>query len=135
MKNKYILGLNIYHADSSACIMKNGEIVFAIEEERINRIKHWAGFPLESIKACLQYTNINLDQIDFIAINTNFYSNLISKINYSLTNLVNIKSFLKKLILKNRKTSFKKILKKEFNLKKIPKIKFYDHHLCHMASA
>ena len=51
MDNKYILGLNIYHADSAACLIKNGSIEFAIEEERINRIKHWAGFPLESIKA------------------------------------------------------------------------------------
>ena len=48
MQNKFILGLNIYHGDSSACIMKNGQIIFAIEEERINRIKHWAGFPIES---------------------------------------------------------------------------------------
>ena len=46
MKNKFILGLNIYHGDSSACLMKDGEIIFAIEEERINRVKHWAGFPL-----------------------------------------------------------------------------------------
>ena len=47
MKNDYyILGLNIYHGDSSACIIKNGEIIFAIEEERINRIKHWAGLPV-----------------------------------------------------------------------------------------
>ena len=53
MKDRYILGLNIYHGDSSACLMKNDEVIFAIEEERINRIKHWAGFPLESIKACL----------------------------------------------------------------------------------
>ena len=55
MKIKYILGLNIYHGDSSACIMRNGEIIFAIEEERINRIKHWAGLPIESIKACLKF--------------------------------------------------------------------------------
>ena len=41
MNNKYILGLNIYHADSGACLIKNGSVEFAIEEERINRIKHW----------------------------------------------------------------------------------------------
>jgi len=40
-KDYFILGLNIYHGDSSAYIMKNGETIFAIEEERINRIKHW----------------------------------------------------------------------------------------------
>ena len=78
MHNKYILGLNIYHGDSSACIMKNGEIIFAIEEERINRIKHWAGFPIQSIKYCLNYAGISLDQVDYIAINSNSYSNLIN---------------------------------------------------------
>ena len=41
---KIILGLNCYHADSAACIIKNGKLIAAIEEERINRIKHWAGF-------------------------------------------------------------------------------------------
>jgi len=44
-----ILGINAYHADSSACIVKDGEILFAIEEERLRRIKHWTGFPVLSI--------------------------------------------------------------------------------------
>ena len=52
-----ILGLNANHADSSACILINGKLEFAIEEERINRIKHWAGLPCESIKACLKNKN------------------------------------------------------------------------------
>ena len=50
-----ILGINCNHADSSACIIRNGELLFAIEEERINRIKHWAGLPCASIEACLKY--------------------------------------------------------------------------------
>ena len=41
-----ILGLNCNHADS-ACIIKNNELAFGIEEERINRVKHWAGLPVE----------------------------------------------------------------------------------------
>ena len=55
----YILGINSYHADSSACIIHNGIVVAAIEEERLNRIKHWAGFPIESIKFCLLKANIS----------------------------------------------------------------------------
>ena len=46
----YILGINAFHGNSSACILKNNEIVFAIEEERINRIKNWSGFPSKSIR-------------------------------------------------------------------------------------
>ena len=40
-----ILGLNAYHGDAAACLVHDGEIVAAIEEERLRRIKHWSGFP------------------------------------------------------------------------------------------
>ena len=41
----YILGLNAYHGDASACLLLDGTIIAAAEEERFRRIKHWAGFP------------------------------------------------------------------------------------------
>ena len=47
------LGLNAYHADSSAAIFVDGELLVATEEERFRRVKHWAGFPTEAIKFCL----------------------------------------------------------------------------------
>ena len=134
-KDIYIIGLNIYHGDSSACIMKNGEIIFAIEEERINRIKHWAGLPIESIKACLKFSNISIEKVDYIAINSNPFSNIFFKIKYSLMNVKDYKFFLEKLFLKNKKISFDKLLGSKLNVKKLPKIKYFDHHLCHMASA
>ena len=49
-----ILGLNCNHADSSACLVKDGKLIIALEEERINRIKHWAGLLTNSIKECLK---------------------------------------------------------------------------------
>lgn len=48
-----ILGLNAYHGDSSAAVLADGELLAAIEEERLNRVKHWAGLPVEAAKACL----------------------------------------------------------------------------------
>ena len=108
MKNNYILGLNILHGDSSACIMKNGEIIFAIEEERINRIKHWAGFPIESVKACLAYSNISLNEVQFIAINSNPFSNIFNKIKFSFSNINSYKLIINKLVL--RKKNFNKII-------------------------
>ena len=66
-----ILGINAFHADASAALIINGEIKCAVEEERFARIKHWAGFPLESIQACLLSENITLEQVDFIAVNSN----------------------------------------------------------------
>ena len=49
-RNKIVIGINAYHADSAACLIVNGKLLAAIEEERINRIKHWSGFPIEAIK-------------------------------------------------------------------------------------
>ena len=49
-----ILGINAYHGDAAAALVIDGELVAAIEEERFNRIKHWAGFPAESIRYCLE---------------------------------------------------------------------------------
>jgi len=48
-----ILGLNAYHGDSSACIVIDGQLVAAAEEECFRRVKHWAGFPTESVRYCL----------------------------------------------------------------------------------
>jgi carbamoyltransferase len=64
----YILGLNAYHADSSAAIFKDGTMIAATEEERFRRVKHWAGFPSMAIQFCLREAGITLDQVDHIAI-------------------------------------------------------------------
>ena len=81
-----IIGLNAHHADSSACIIKNSNLQFAIEEERLNRIKHWAGFPTQSIKECLNQTNTNVSDVTDIAINSNPLSNFTNKIPFFLKN-------------------------------------------------
>ena len=53
-----ILGLNAYHADASAAIVVDGELIAAAEEERFNRIKHCAGFPKEALKYCLKEAGV-----------------------------------------------------------------------------
>ena len=52
--------------DSSACIARDGELLFAVAEERISRIKHDAGFPHHAIRACLDFAKVRPDQLDFI---------------------------------------------------------------------
>ena len=113
--NIYTLGLNIYHADSSSCLMKNGRLVCAYEEERLNRIKHWAGIPFKAINECLKYGKINLTDIKVITINSNPYSNIKEKILYTINskNLINnATSFFKR---QTKKLTFKKELEKHFN--------------------
>ena len=133
-----VLGLNINHADSSACIIKNGELLFAIEEERINRIKHWAGLPIESIKYCLDYSKISINEITDISINSNPLSNIFPKSIYFLKNYISgTKKYEIYQRLKN-KINLKKILEEKFSpliFSKNLKIHFIDHHLSHIASA
>ena len=63
-----ILGLNAYHADSSAAIFVDGTLIAATEEERFRRIKHWAGFPSEAIKFCLREVGCTLGDLTAITI-------------------------------------------------------------------
>lgn len=63
-----ILGINAYHGDASASLVVDGQLVAAVEEERFNRIKHWAGFPAESIRWCLERGGVNAADLDHVAI-------------------------------------------------------------------
>ena len=63
-----VLGLNAYHGDASAALVCDGELVAAVEEERFNRIKHWAGFPAESVRYCLEAGNLKPRDLDHVAI-------------------------------------------------------------------
>lgn len=76
----YILGLNAYHADSSAAIFKDGVMIAATEEERFRRVKHWAGFPSMAISFCLKEAGITLDQVDHIAIGRDPRAKLFKKL-------------------------------------------------------
>ena len=76
MKDKYILGLNFLHSDTSSCIFKNGELIAAAEEERFSRIKHTSSFPVQSINFCLKEAEINISDLDIITLNSNPFSSL-----------------------------------------------------------
>jgi carbamoyltransferase len=69
-----ILGLNAFHGDASAALLSHGQLVTAVEEERLNRIKHWAGFPNLSAAACLE--GVDLNDVAHVAISRNPYAHL-----------------------------------------------------------
>ena len=130
---KIILGINANHADSSACIVSNGKIIAAIEEERINRIKHFSGYPIKAIQECLNITNLKSNEITDIAFNTKPSSNLIAKSSFILKGFSLKKNESVKRII--RKISLKNVLLKNFKLDKNVKFHFIEHHLAHIASA
>ncbi|MDG1046099.1 MAG: carbamoyltransferase N-terminal domain-containing protein, partial [Bacteroidia bacterium] len=134
----YILGLNAYHGDSSACIYQDGVLIAATEEERIRRIKHWAGLPIEAIKFCLAEAKIQLSDIDYITVSRDPKAKLGEKVIRTLKHGISLKA------LKDRGANSIKItgIKKDiadslgFDFKHVKaKVKFIEHHRSHMASS
>src|SRR5436190_4160362 len=80
-----ILGLNSFHADSSAALLRDGKLIAAAEEERFRRIKHWAGFPSQAVAYCLREAGARLSDVDHIAFNQDSRAQLLRKIVYFLT--------------------------------------------------
>ena len=133
--SKFILGLNCFHADSSACIISNGKLIAAVEEERFKRIKHFAGFPDQSIKFCLKMAKINMQSVDLICVNTNPLANLFEKSKFLLKKK-GIKIIYNKAKNKiKKKNVIENEINKTFNCKKIPKILYLNHHDCHHYSS
>ncbi len=134
----YVLGISHDLVISSACLIKNGKIIFASSEERINRIKHFKGFPLNSVKACLEFANIKFEDLSDVAIgwnpsltmsyaNQNFSNNARNRWEY----LYAIPNQIYHL---SKKENFLKDISQEF-FTKGPKITYHDHQLCHASLA
>ena len=79
-----IVGINAYHGDVSAVLLRDGKLVAAVEEERFRRVKHWAGFPRESIRACMKIASVAPAEIDHFAISRNPRANLGRKALFAL---------------------------------------------------
>ena len=130
-----ILGLNCYHSDSSASLVINGRIVAATEEERFVRVKHYRGFPLLSIKYCLNRAKISINDVDLIALNYNPYYNFKEKVNFFCKNIINSNFLLLKLNKVKILLDIKKDLYNFYGLTKKIKVIYVPHHLSHIASS
>lgn len=87
----YILGLNAYHGDAAAAIIRDGHLLAAVEEERFNRRKHCAGFPTESIRYCLEAAGIRIEDVHHIGISRDPSAHLHKKVLFAATRMA--KSF------------------------------------------
>ena len=131
----YILGISAFYHDSAACLVKNGEILSAAQEERFTRKKHDHNFPQKAIEFCLKDAGIKPDQIDLVA----FYDKPFLKFERLLeTYLVyapaGIKSFIKAMPLWiKEKLWMKEVIKDKLGYS--GKIIFPEHHESHAASA
>jgi carbamoyltransferase len=131
-----ILGLNAFHGDSSAALVRDGALVAAAEEERFRRVKHWAGFPSASIRYCLQEAKLRLGDVDCIAINQDSRAHFLKKISYLLTRAPDPKLVLERLRLRRKRQGIPELLAKS-----LPDQTFrgafhcVEHHLAHLSSA
>ena len=132
----YIIGINAYHGDSSACLLKDGELVAASEEERFRRIKHWAGFPVEAIRSCIEQANIGIEDVAHFAVNSDPKANLARKVGFTLLNRPDIKLVLERLRNAKKRSSIADELEAGFpGYKCTAAIHHVEHHECHMASS
>jgi len=137
-----ILGISAFYHDSAACILKNGEIIAAAQEERFTRIKHDSSYPHNAIEFILNFSNLKLSEVDQIV----FFEKPFLKFERLLETYVAFapKGFIsfakampvwikEKLFQKN--LLFKKLKNHDQNYKSDANIFFSDHHLSHAASA
>ena len=80
----HILGINAYHGGASACLIRDGQLVAAAEEERFRRIKYWAGFPSEAIRYCLAEAGITAYELDHVGISRDPSAKLLNKALFAL---------------------------------------------------
>lgn len=134
-----ILGINAYHADSSAAIFVDGKLIAATEEERFTRVKHWAGFPALAIKFCLQEAGITLEQLDYIAIGRDPKAKRANKLAFIAKNpLANAGLIMDRLKNAKNVSSLEEEFEKAFGVPSSvikPKIHQVEHHRSHLASA
>jgi carbamoyltransferase len=131
-----ILGLNYFFHDSTACIVNDGNLIAAVEEERLNRDKHSRVFPVLSIKKCLDIAGINYTDIDQIAISIKPMLDWERKVAFGIRNITTIPSLIKKELLHAlyKKQDFDRWYKSIWGAKKNgPRVHFVEHHLSHAA--
>ena len=92
-----IIGINAYHGDASAALVVDGQLVAAVEEERLNRIKHWAGFPSQSIQYCLDAAGIEISDVDHIAVSFNPRANLMRRLAFVATHRPGVRAIIDRL--------------------------------------
>lgn len=131
-----ILGLNAFHADSAACVLKDGRLVAAAEEERFRRVKHWAGFPTEAIKWCLAEAGATLADVGHVALNQDSRANMWKRTEYLVKSRPDLGFVLDRLRNRKERASADRLLEEAFPGQRFRgEVHAVEHHLAHLSSA
>jgi carbamoyltransferase len=134
----YILGINAHHAGASACLIRDGELIAAAEEERFRRIKYWAGFPTRAIAFCLAEAGIPPYELDHVGISRDPNANLLKKVAFAVAHRPSASMVRARLANAMQVRNPKAALCEAFSLDpKRLRARFHsvEHHRAHMASA
>lgn len=133
-----ILGINAFHSDASACIIKDGILIAACEEERFKRIKHFSGTPVESVKYCLEEAGLELAEVHHISISRNPVSHMRKKLLYTLLKRPDFRLIINRIFLIIKAKRVVESLCDHLNLRRDhikAKTNYIEHHKAHMASS
>lgn len=131
-----ILGLNAFHADASACIVRDGMLIAAAEEERFRRIKHWAGFPSEAVKWCLAEVGADLSDLDFVALNQDSRANMLQRGSYIFSSRPDFGLLFERFRNRKERLGVNMLLEQTFPGQLLKaEIQAVEHHAAHLSSA
>src|SRR5262249_48697640 len=128
-----ILGLNAFHGDSAAALLRDGKLVAAAEEERFRRVKHWAGFPSEAIASCLREAGLALSDVEHVAVNQDSRANLLRRLAYLVTQRPNLGLMLNRLKNRRARGNIAKLMAANFSSQHLRgQVRQIEHHLAQL---
>lgn len=133
-----ILGLNAYHGDAAACLVADGQLIAAVEEERFRRVKHWAGMPTEAIRACLEAAGVGLEAVEHIAINRNPRAHVLEKALYAFATRPSLAIVKDRLKNASKMLDVATVLEARFGVDAAVlkhRVRYVEHHRAHLGSA
>lgn len=133
----YILGINAYHGGASACLIHDGKLIAAAEEERFNRVKYWAGFPVQAIRYVLSAANITPNDLDHIGISRDPKANLLQAALFAFRQRPSLDLVRDRLQNTMKVGTLKSEFREHLGLSGDLRAEFHnvEHHRAHMASA
>jgi carbamoyltransferase len=135
MADTFVLGLNAYHGDASACLLRDGVLVAAAEEERFRRIKHWAGFPAQAARWCLKDAGIGIADVAHVALNQDTRANFWRKLGFLIASRPDFSLVLDRIRRRREREGVAQTLSRELGGPFRGEVQFVEHHLAHLASA
>jgi carbamoyltransferase len=131
-----ILGLNAFHGDSAAALVRDGELVAAAEEERFRRVKHWAGFPSQAIAYCMREGGVRLSDVKHVAINQDSRANLFRKLAYVVGQWPDLRLIISRLKNRRAREGIPDLLAAGRPGERFQgEVHQVEHHLAHLSSA